>query len=504
LQRRQEYGDALDRFKSQLGLPPTLPIQLHSDDVKNILMQYKRYDHILIQFERETSKLEEYYVSVLSELAAAGNKADGLKNLKGLRELTERVLLKSPLARGTVRFPALVKRWQELKDVKFKELEDQETQLRVKIRKALDRKTDLAVTKIDPLETKEQKGTITPEELSALRKWNEESDRMDRDVARFSAELAVIQLERNLREFEQPWPAAKKVQDRIDAFTERFGKVRNAVVDVLGEASNERLEILYGQWPGLPATPVDGVDLARDDLSKEEIEQALDAVVAIALENRLDLMNARAQLLDSWRQVAVFANSLLGAFNVGYHMDSSTPPGEAKPFAFQPSQTRHQLFLNAELPLVRLAERNNYRAALIGYQRARRRLMAAEDLVAAQVRAEVRQLQNLARNWRIQKQSVDLQFKQVESNLEKFRAPQAPGAGQGGQDVAGKTQQLLGAYRGLPQAQTQLLATWINYRIARQQLYLDLELLPLDPRGVWIDELSSRPNPEADPRFARP
>jgi hypothetical protein len=124
--------------------------------------------------------------------------------------------------------------------------------------------------------------------------------------------------------------------------------------------------------------------------------------------------------------------------------------------------------------------------------------------VAAQVRAEVRQLQNLARNWRIQKQSVDLQFKQVESNLEKFRAPQAPGAGQGGQDVAGKTQQLLGAYRGLPQAQTQLLATWINYRIARQQLYLDLELLPLDPRGVWIDELSSRPNPEADPRFARP
>jgi hypothetical protein len=49
-----------------------------------------------------------------------------------------------------------------------------------------------------------------------------------------------------------------------------------------------------------------------------------------------------------------------------------------------------------------------------------------------------------------------------------------------------------------------LLATWINYRIARQQLYLDLELLPLDPRGVWIDELSSRPNPEADPRFARP
>lgn len=502
LQRRQDYGDGLDRFKQQLGLPPTLSIHLQPDEVKKILTQYKRYDQILNQFKAETDKLEAYYEKLLAEFFAAGEKLDTLKNPLGLRDLADQILSKSPLVRGAVRFPELVKLWRGLKETNLKELQEQESQLRAKMRAALDRKTDLAVTKIDPLEGKEQQGLLTPEEQLKLRQWNEESDKIDQAVQRYNAELAVIQLERNLRDYEQPWLKGAKIRDRIDVHNERFRRVRNAIIDVLGEASNERMDLLYGQWPELPDVPVDGVNLARDDLTQAEIELALEAVVRIALDNRLDLMNARAELVDAWRQVAVYANSLLGAFNVGYHMDSSTPPGQAKPFAFQPSQTRHQLFLNAELPLVRLAERNNYRAALIGYQRARRSLMAAEDQVAAQVRAEVRQLQTFARNWRIQKKSVDLQFKQVESSLEKFRAPQAPGAGQTAGNVAALTQQLLGAYRGLPQAQSTLLATWINYQIARQQLYLDLELLPLDPRGVWIDELSRRSIPHLE--FAVP
>jgi hypothetical protein len=33
------------------------------------------------------------------------------------------------------------------------------------------------------------------------------------------------------------------------------------------------------------------------------------------------------------------------------------------------------------------------------------------------------------------------------------------------------------------------LALWINYLNARLQLYRDLELMPLDARGVWIDEI---------------
>ena len=98
----------------------------------------------------------------------------------------------------------------------------------------------------------------------------------------------------------------------------------------------------------MPPVIVDGVDILDSDL-----DRAYDAVTAVALESRLDLMNARAEVHDAWRKITVFANSLLGTFNVAYHLDSSTPPDQARPFAFQSNRTRHQLILNMELPLVR-------------------------------------------------------------------------------------------------------------------------------------------------------
>jgi hypothetical protein len=159
-----------------------------------------------------------------------------------------------------------------------------------------------------------------------------------------------------------------------------------------------------------------------------------------------------------------------------------------------------------ELPLVRLPERNIYRAALIDFQRARRALQAAEDAVAAEVRAEVRNLQVLALNYEIRKQSVVLSFKQLENSLEEFRAPQQPTGGAATRPTAGNvialTNNLLQAYSGLADAQNQLLQTLIQYQIARQQLYLDLELMPLDSRGVWIDEHAHRTDvgqPQPDP-----
>ena len=55
---------------------------------------------------------------------------------------------------------------------------------------------------------------------------------------------------------------------------------------------------------------------------------------------------------------------------------------------------------------------------------------------------------------------------------------------------AALTQQLLAAQRSLPTAQNALLTVWINYLDTRLQLYRDLELMPLDARGVWIDQIT--------------
>src|SRR5262249_39368302 len=111
---------------------------------------------------------------------------------------------------------------------------------------------------------------------------------------------------------------------------------------------------------------------------------------------------------------------------VAYHLDSQTPAAGSNPLAFSSSRTNQQLILNAQLPLVRLTERNIYRTALINYQRARRNLMNLEDNVAAQVRFDVRQLQLFAANYKIQQKVLESLYSQVESTLELIVAPTDP------------------------------------------------------------------------------
>jgi hypothetical protein len=232
---------------------------------------------------------------------------------------------------------------------------------------------------------------------------------------------------------------------------------------------------------------------------KSRLEQAEEAVVKVAIENRLDLMNVRAQVVDTWRQIEIFANSLLGVFNVRYHLDSLTPPGEAKPLAFSGSRSRHQLLLNAELPLVRKLERNSYRASLIAYERARRALMVAEDLVADTTREEVRNLRTLYLNYEVQKKIVHLAYAQVNGAVKEKDAPPTPGSAKlTSSENAALTNQLLNALQNNVNAQNEMYRIWTNFLLTRLELYRDLELMNLDQRGEWIDE------PATDDAFACP
>src|SRR5262249_20700130 len=160
----------------------------------------------------------------------------------------------------------------------------------------------------------------------------------------------------------------------------------------------------------------------------EDLDPSYDVATFTALTNRLDLMNERAQLVDAWRQIAVTANSLLGVFNVEYHLTAFSPVGQAKPLALDGSRVEHQLVLPGQLPLVRKAERNTYRAALIAFQQARRDLMALEDSIALTIRREIRQLRVLAKNYENQQRLVELGYKQVELAAEQMIAPPEPPA----------------------------------------------------------------------------
>ncbi|HTK77369.1 MAG TPA: hypothetical protein VL371_19045 [Gemmataceae bacterium] len=445
----QQYGNAIDSFKIQLGLPTALPLQLEDSPLRPLIRQFRRYEQIFRQFDEVTQ------VS-----AGLGNVDAGR-----LRGELRRLVQEAAITRGTRFQESFAARWAEIERVSADDLAARLRRFAEERRRLLDRKADF-----------ERTGQTLPE---ADQQRLTQIER-DEDMAEF---------EQALREYEaRPWQNEATDVRRRQIQTTRFRITINAFDLLLGEARNERLAGLRESWPPLPSLCVDGTNIltATEDQSFATVSRATVA-------NRLDLMNARGQLTDSWRQIAVFANSLLGTVNVHYHLGSASPLGQSRPFALGGSRYDHELILDYSLPLVRMTERNNYRASLIAFQRQRRATMEAEDLAVQTVRGEVRQLRVLAENYRIQQRQVELAYLTVENSLDTLRAPPAAGSQQStAAAAAALTNQLLSAQARVPTAQNALLTNWINFLNTRLQLYRDLELMPIDSRGVWTDDRATR------------
>jgi hypothetical protein len=326
------------------------------------------------------------------------------------------------------------------------------------------------------------------------------------DMQRFQDlvfERDVLAFESSLSEYEtQPWLKIKDNPVAAQALAEQgFRFVYNNLLALTGLAVIERQEKIKKMWPALPAICAGGVDC----LSAPE-DDALLACEQTVMTARVDLMNVRGQLVDAWRKIRVSANALMGTFNVDYHLDASSPFGQAKPFAIGGSTTRHQLIFNMSPPIVRILQRNNYRSTLIFFQQARRNLMSYEDQQLFNIRLDLRTLRVGANNYhRVQKRAVELAYLNIDQSLQAFSQPQAPlGADMPGLvgpvgsrpavgDPAALTTQLLNSQGALLNAQNNLYNVWIGFLTARMAFYRDLGIMRFDNRGVWIDDNSACP-----------
>jgi hypothetical protein len=459
LMDQQQYLQSLDQFKLQLGLPTNLLIELDDAPFRPLNQQFQRYEDLFNE-----------YVAASEEPSRFGTPEQAL----ALRRELRRLFTASPMVRGTRFRTQIEAAWSAWERLSADQVRQRLADTRAELRRIQDRQADLQVHG-------------QPLSEADLRRLDE-----------VNAAIALGEFEEVLREYEsQPWRNLADAALRKRRQQSMFLSVVNGYIEVLTQARNERIAKLRSTWPDLARLCVHQVDLLKADLDAAET-----TVVQTALVNRLDLMNVRAQTVDAWRQVAVFANALLGTFNVAYHLDSSTPPGLAQPLLFSSTRTRHELFLNAELPLVRLSERNNYRAALINFQRARRILQRAEDQVMFDTRSEIRLLRQQEEQYRIQQRQVELAYMTAENSLDTFRQPPAvtPAGAQAadtGTRAAALTTQLINAQSSLYQAQFQMTTIWITYLNTRLQLYRDMELMPLDFRGVWIDDVATCECPDS-------
>ena len=259
------------------------------------------------------------------------------------------------------------------------------------------------------------------------------------------------------------------------------------------------LNVVGCELPDLPES------LAKLGITIREIEQ-------VAVNNRLDLKNQRALLVDRWRKIRVAANALTGILDVEYEGSWLTPDPDdtSQPLNFGSSRGRHRVKLNGELPLVRIEERNVYRATLIEYQRGRRELMLAEDAVRLEVRIDLRSYNAARQNFEIQRAAVLLACRRVERTAQLL-AQQKEAARQDELDTTDEEEDeeeddeeeddelddivdaldLIFAQADLLETQNVLAGAWANYHAARIALMRDMGTLdPLNtPLSVILDEV---------------
>ena len=201
----------------------------------------------------------------------------------------------------------------------------------------------------------------------------------------------------------------------------------------------------------------------------------------IALANRLDLMNNRGQVVDSYRNVEIAADQLESDLNFTATADIGTDPNRDNGIRFDGESSQYSAGLQFDGPLNRFAERNSYRAAQIGYQQQRRAYMASEDSIVNEIRADLRGLSQSRFNFQTTRQQLIAAARQVDQARVNVQNTEEAGD-------SSATQDLLNSLAGLTNARNGLISSWLNYEVARIGLFVDLELLLLDEQGRWINE----------------
>jgi len=174
-----------------------------------------------------------------------------------------------------------------------------------------------------------------------------------------------------------------------------------------------------------------------------------------------------------------------------------TPQNNTNPFAFVDQAKTFSLVFNAELPLVRVNERNQFRSALIGYERQRRSLQSTEDTIKQQIRVDVRNYVQLYIQYEIAKLNLVLFTRQKDQAFEQIIAPPAGATAQN--QGAVQTNNLTQAQGQLINTENTLITAWYQFQTARLALYRDLGTLPYDEWEAFHELFPNEPiSPGAD------
>ncbi len=505
LSARSSYQSQLDNFKVSLGLPPQLPVEI-SDD---FLTQFDFVDPRLLNLQRRTTLL----VRALRD-PATPNPPDWLDQMRSIYEQTARQveIVENDIARLTAVLP---KRKTLLREF-YSKLVTEDGQLEGltiadKAIADLDARYQAIIADFGlllegklPAARGEERVPRQPlkQLLENLQQFIQDPDSVtNKRVSELEAQLAELQnqakvADEELNKLSQTMATAP--QEEVLALQAKYSEVR-----AQSEILRSRIDSITRTLTELKASPKEQVAmqllepllLQLSDLSLIQARARLDSVtltpvditpeeaLEIARENRLDWMNARAALVDQWRQIQIAANRLRSDLDVTFSGDLGTTTDN--PFSFDGNTGQLRIGFRFDAPFTRLVERNQYRSALIAFQRARRDYIAFEDQIAQSLRETLRNIRLGQNTFELRRSAVLVSIAQVDLARERLRAPPRPGeTSQFGVNTA---RDLVTALSGLLSAQNAFLGAWVEYEVQRMVLDFQMGTMQLDDRGHWID-----------------
>ncbi|MFH1732347.1 MAG: TolC family protein, partial [Planctomycetota bacterium] len=201
----------------------------------------------------------------------------------------------------------------------------------------------------------------------------------------------------------------------------------------------------------------------------EPVNIDLKSAIAAGLYNRLDIKTSAERLEDAERGVRIARNGLLPDLNLA----ASTSVAGTNTGADWSYGGMHSAGIELVLPLDKVADRNNYKRALIDRDRSKRALSLAVEDTKVQVMNTYRRLRRLANSVRIERANVILATKRLENAKVRFEAGEL-----GNRDVVEAQVDLL-------RAQNALVEAILDHEVARLQLKKDIGILFIGPDGRW-------------------
>ena len=469
LDLNNSYQTSLDRFKLDLGLPPDIDVVID--------------DRYLDQFELISDQINERIISISrlrEETGTAHNKVDDLfDELQTVDDLgTEK--FKWPTEVSQL-ISQLVPYLDQAEDTLDKIFEEDRRELEADFRelesKLVERETYLKNLK-EAIEAGRIPSTVDPglfeldeyQSASKLREILSDPNSTESIVNRITNVNSELQsIKSKIKDFSQ----TEGKLSRKQAYAFIVNEIQGRIPGQLSEMNNLALEMSLLQ----ARARSNSIQLAEVDIESEQS-------IEIARCMRRDWMNARASLVDNFRNIEFVADELESQFDLVFEGDIGNTGDNPFKLRYETGQLRGGIRFDA--PIVRIAERNEYREALIEYQQSRRQYYQFEDNVKRNLRDIVRNLNRNKVLFELDRRTVQVGIENVEINRYELERPVGPGA-TSSRLGATTAQNLANAIIGLNNAQNSFVGSWVEFEVLRRSLDFDMGTMQLDAGNQWID-----------------